>query len=183
MMHFIVKCCVKTRHTEQKTLKRESYGHLSSHLPSSVTDVWYPCGRVSFKSTVGLSMFSLASMPDVPPPSGTVFLKMWRGAGCGACGGGGARAFILLLDDGKDIQKGILIVVCCSFLHPTRFSIYKYSVLKQMNNRHSFQLLYLSITFTIHASVKYAMHHFFSNMHFPSDALCSHSDSLLLILI
>lgn len=48
-------------------------------------------------------MFSLASTPDVPPPSGTVFLKMWRGAGWGTCGGGGARAFILL--NIGDIQK------------------------------------------------------------------------------
>lgn len=83
---------------------------LSSHLPSSVTEIWYPCGRVNCRSTVGLSMFSLASTPDVPPLSGTVFLKMWRGAGWGACGGGGARAFILLLGDDKiykTYKKGI----------------------------------------------------------------------------
>lgn len=69
----------------------------SFHLPSSVTNVLYPPGRVSCKSTAGLNMFSLPSVPLTPPPPGAEFLKICRGAGWGARGGGGARAFILLL--------------------------------------------------------------------------------------
>lgn len=67
------------------------------HLPSSIIDVWYPCGSVTCKCTLGLSMFSLESVPRFPP-SGTGVLKMFREAGWGACGGDGARAFILLLE-------------------------------------------------------------------------------------
>lgn len=68
----------------------------SNHLPSSVTDVWYPCGSVTCTCTLGLSMFSLASVPGFPP-SGAGVLKMLRGAGRGSWGGDGARAFIFFL--------------------------------------------------------------------------------------
>lgn len=113
--HFADKCNVKTGQTGIAMPRLNVCPSLLSHLPSSVTEVWYPCGRVSCKSTVGRSTFSLASMPDVPPPSGTAFLKMWRGAGRGACGGGGARAFILLLgdDNGKDTGRLMVNVICC----------------------------------------------------------------------
>lgn len=124
---------VKTRH--------KSHWSVSSHLPSSVKVVWYPCGRVSCKSTVGLSMFSLASMPDIPPPSGTAFLKMCRGAGWGACGGGGARAFILLLGDIKDTQRKYYLQF------PTFYQVFQsFRTVCSESNRHSFHMLYLSFT-------------------------------------
>lgn len=150
LSHSTAKCNVKTRHSEQKPLVREWYTlkkcvlvcpSVSSHLPSSVIEVWYPCGRVSCKSTVGLSMFSLASMPDIPPPSGTGFLKMCRGAGWGACGGGGARAFILLLRWQRHTKGNII----CSFPHFTRF-FQDFRAVCSESNRHSFHMLYLSIT-------------------------------------
>lgn len=90
------------------------------HLPSSVTEVLYPCGRVICKSTVGLSMFSLASVPVIPPPSTTGFLKMCRGAGWGTCGGSGARAFILLLKGRKKNNTQIWFVVLCIWQSSSR---------------------------------------------------------------
>lgn len=135
-------------HTEQKgVILPES---LPSHLPSSVTDVWYPCGRVSSKSTEGVSMFSLASMPDVPPPSGTVFLKMRRGAGWGACGGGGARVFILLLRDTWQRHTEII----CSSLYCIRFSMLDLKTVSSENNKHLMNTINNHIFFCLSVSVR-----------------------------
>ncbi|KAG9345061.1 hypothetical protein JZ751_009602 [Albula glossodonta] len=92
--------------------RNNGYSHMwGAHLPSTVHDVWKPSGSVTSRLTEGRSTFSfVSSLPCAPAPSGIAFLvvKILRGAGCGAVGGGGARAFILLLQRKEHEEKALL---------------------------------------------------------------------------